>query len=301
MSEDPERLALELERYPSYRVQRRVDSNYAGGPALQGIVRRAAILDVETTGMDPAADRIIELGVVVFEYGSESGQVGPVVGRYNSLEDPGRPIPPEVTAIHHITDDMVRGRMIDDGEVSALLHGVGLVIAHNAKFDRPFVEARLPALAALPWACSIEDVGWKTHGFASSALEFLAFRVGLFYGAHRAEVDCMVVLAVLAQQLAETGGTALRALLENARKPSLRITALASPYEVKDLLKARAYRWDGERKVWTIEVRDDGREAELAWLKVSIYEGNGAAVEVETLTARQRYSRRPGNVEKVQL
>jgi DNA polymerase III subunit epsilon len=78
--------------------------------------------------------------------------------RLSALEDPGRPIPPESTAIHGITDDMVKGQRFDDAAVASLLDGVALVIAHNATFDRPFLEARFPLFEHLHWGCSIRDI-----------------------------------------------------------------------------------------------------------------------------------------------
>jgi len=131
-----------LKNHVDYRVLMRLDPEAVGGPALAaGTVRRAAIVDTETTGMDPKTDQVLEIGIVVFEYAAETGQVGPVVGCLSALEDPGRPIPPESTAIHGITDDMVKGQRFDDAAVASLLDGVALVIAHNATFDRPFLEA----------------------------------------------------------------------------------------------------------------------------------------------------------------
>jgi DNA polymerase-3 subunit epsilon len=55
------------------------------------------------------------------------------------LGKPGRPIPPEVTALTGITDAAVRGRRIDDARVAALAASASLVVAHNAAFDRPFL------------------------------------------------------------------------------------------------------------------------------------------------------------------
>jgi DNA polymerase-3 subunit epsilon len=297
-----EALAARLSAHPDYRVLRRLDPAYAGGPKIMGAnVRRAAIVDVETTGMDSGADQVIELGILVFEYGADTGQVGPVVDRYSGLEDPGRPIPPESTAIHHITDEMVQGKKIDDSAVADILNGVGLVIAHNAKFDRPFLEARLPLLEGFHWACSIRDVAWKVHGYGSSALEFLAYRAGVFYEGHRAQTDCLAVLKVLAGPLGESGAPALYALLASARQPSYRVAALGSPFETKDVLKARGYRWHMEGKVWVGEVAVAEREAELAWLKETVYSGEGVEVEIETLTAKQRYSNREGKKERVRI
>ena len=57
------------------------------------------------------------------------------------------PIPPKITKITGITDAMVAGHRIDDRAVNDLLGRVVLVIAHNADFDRRFLERRLPAFA----------------------------------------------------------------------------------------------------------------------------------------------------------
>jgi DNA polymerase-3 subunit epsilon len=291
-----------LTQHPDYRVLKRLDPDSVGGPRLtQGTVRRAAIIDTETTGMDSSADRIIEIGIVVFEYIAETGKVGPVVGHLSALEDPGRPIPPEAIAVHHITDEMVRGQHFDESAISKLLTGVNLVIAHNASFDRPFLEGRLPLFKDLPWGCSIRDVAWREAGYSSSALEFLAYRAGFFYEGHRAEIDCCALLALLARPLGEAQVPALRLLLEHARQPTLKIYALNSPFETKGLLKERGYRWEPQKKVWANELSGAEKDAELAWLKSTIYDGSSVQIEVETLDARIRYSEREGNSEHITL
>jgi DNA polymerase-3 subunit epsilon len=285
--------------HPDYRVLKRLDPESVGGPALtQGTVRRAAIIDTETTGMDSKADRIIEIGIVVFEYAAETGEVGPVVGHLSALEDPGRPIPPEAIAVHHITDEMVRGKRFDDTAVAQLLDGVSLVIAHNATFDRPFLEARFPQFIRMPWACSIRDVGWRESGYASSALEFLGYRMGFFYDGHRAEIDCCALLAVLARPLGErTAAPAFKALLDHAREKTFKLFAMNSPFESKDVLKGRGYRWEPDGKVWALELDAKNLEAEMVYLKEKVYGGSNAAVQLETRDARVRYSERKGQTE----
>jgi DNA polymerase-3 subunit epsilon len=291
-----------LTEHPDYRVLKRLDPKSLGGPPLtQGTVRRAALIDTETTGMDSKVDRIIEIGMVVFEYAAETGEVGSVVGHLSALEDPGRPIPPETTAVHHITDEMVRGQHFDESAILKLLTGVSLVIAHHASFDRPFLEVRLPFFKSLPWGCSIRDVAWRDSGYTSSALEFLAYRAGFFYEGHRAEIDCRAVLALLARPLGKAQVPALKLLLEHARQPALKIYALNSPFETKDLLKERGYRWEPQRKVWAIEISGSERDAELAWLKATVYDGSSVQIEMEVLDAHVRYSGRRGTSEQITL
>ncbi|HEX7373930.1 MAG TPA: 3'-5' exonuclease [Steroidobacteraceae bacterium] len=297
---DYDELATRLGSHPDFRVIRRLDPARTR-PTLEGSrVRRAAIVDTETTGTDATRDRIIELAVVVFEYDAESGEIGRVLDSYDGLEDPGFPIPPESTAIHGITDAMVAGQKLDDARVESLLKQAGLVIAHNARFDRGFLESRLPVFGGVSWGCSWQEVPWSAAGIESTKLEYLAYRHGFFYEGHRAEIDCLALLEVLGQPLADTGGTALKALLESARKPSYRLWANNSPFESKDVLKQRGYRWVPEKRMWYGEIASrEAVEAELAWLKDSVYGGKSVALDLEEFDAKSRYSERAGKPEKV--
>lgn len=297
---DAEALAAQLAEHPDYRVLRRLDISRTG-PALSGpTVRRAAIVDTETTGTDPAVDKVIELAVVVFEYCRESGRVGRVLGTYDGLEDPGQPIPPESTAIHGITDAMVAGKRIDDAAVARLLEGVGIVIAHNAGFDRKFLEPRLPVFAGLHWGCSWQEVPWSEAGIESSKLEYLAYRYGFFYEGHRAEVDCLALLEVLRQPFAESGVSALRLLLDSAREPSFRLWANGSPFESKDVLRKRGYWWDAPKRCWFREVWSKTEvDAEIAWLRETVFGGKSVALDLDEFDAKTRYSGREGKRERV--
>jgi DNA polymerase-3 subunit epsilon len=293
--DDPETLATQLAAHPDYRVLRRLDTA-PERPRLTGpTVRRAAIVDTETTGTDASVDKVIELAVVVFEYCHATGAVGGVLGSYDGLEDPGAPIPPSSTAIHGITDAMVAGRRIDDQAVAQLLEGVGLVIAHNAGFDRKFLEPRLPVFASLPWACSWAEVPWSDAGIESSKLEYLAYRYGFFYDGHRAEIDCLALLEVLRLPFGESGATALKQLLDSARAPSFRLWANNSPFESKDVLRKRGYWWDAPKRCWYGDFRSrEEIEAELLWLKTTVYGGKSLALDLDEFDARTRYSGREG-------
>ena len=298
---DPEALVAALSTHPDYRVLRRLDPDGVR-PALPATPRgRAAVIDTETTGTDPARDRIIELAVVVFEYDRDSGQVGPAMERYSAFEDPGFPIPPESTAIHHITDDMVRGRHFDELALQQCLRDVSLVIAHNAAFDRRFLEQRFPLFETLAFGCSQYDIPWIEAGISSHKLEYLAYRAGFFYEGHRAEIDCLALLEVLSRPLAGTSGTALKALLENARQESVRGWAKESPFETRDALRARGFRWDPQERCWHKDLRRGALPAELAWLKNAVYGGRERLINLDVQDARGRYSTRPGRRQREKL
>jgi DNA polymerase-3 subunit epsilon len=65
----------------------------------------AAVVDVETTGTNPHRDKIIELGICLFEYDRQSGRIYRVLGSWEWLENPDFSIPPEITKITGITDE----------------------------------------------------------------------------------------------------------------------------------------------------------------------------------------------------
>jgi len=200
-----EQMARSLAESGDYRLTRRLEPQTEYHPPDNSPKLVAAVVDVETTGTNPDRDRIIELAICLFEYDRQKGRIYKVLGSREWFEDPGFSIPPEITNITGITDEMVTGQSIDDAMVKDLLGRAVLVIAHNASFDRRFLERRLPAFATKHWACSHSDIDWKAEGIRSSALEFIAYALGFFHDRHRAASDCRATLHVLAQRLPGTG------------------------------------------------------------------------------------------------
>jgi hypothetical protein len=206
MERSLEQMARSLIKSGGYRVIRRLEPQAEYHPVNNSPKLVAAIVDVETTGTNPDRDRIIELGICLFEYGRPNGQIYKVLGSWEWFEDPGFSIPPEITNLTSITDEMVAGHSIDDQAVNDLLGRVVLVIAHNAAFDRRFLERRLPAFAIKHWGCSRADIDWKAEGIRSSALEFVAYSLGFFHDGHRAASDSLATLHLLRNRSPVRGG-----------------------------------------------------------------------------------------------
>jgi len=288
--------AILLDNHPDYKVIRRISARQFfaendGRALLTGVV-----VDTETTGINPDQDAIIELGMVLFEFDPQTGQAYRVLAVFDELEDPGYPISAESTAVHGISDDMVAGKKIDDVAVAKFLDGVSIVIAHNAKFDRVFLEKRLPVFESLPWACSFAQINWSAEGIGSAKLDYIAYQYGFFYDAHRAEIDCFALLEIMQKQLPKSKELILKTLLRALHQKSYTISALASPFESKDTLKAKGYRWNGDKKCWYNTLTgDDAIKSEVTWLKANIYGGRPATVEIEVLNCLTRFSNRSGN------
>ena len=300
---DPAACAAVLDAHPDYRVLRRLPVCLDWGDVPSLGRTRILILDTETTGLDQSKEKIIELAMLRLDVDSATGRpLGPVLV-FDQLEDPGRAIPKEVVALTGITDADVQGKRLDEVQIAAMLEGVDVVIAHNAGFDRPFCEARMSQFRELAWACSFADIDWKAQGRNSSKLEALALELGWFYDAHRAEMDCHALLAVLIASLPKSPErNGLAALLAAAQRPALRLFATHAPFDSKDLLKARGYRWNAEQKVWFTRISDEvSLEAECEWLKAEVYGGRHAVVAIEQSDALAKYSSRGGRMVQRQL
>ena len=296
-------MAIVLEAHPDYRVTRRLHPRLHWPAAGEGQgVCRVIVLDTETTGLDHSKDRIMELALLRVDVDLATGMPLGAVQVYNGLEDPGMPISKEVQDITGINDAMLQGQRLDEERIAAMLDGADLVIAHNAGFDRPFTEARLPQFRKLAWACSFADIGWREHGRSSAKLESLAREMGWFYDAHRAEMDCHALLAVLTVNLPKLALTGLAHLMAQAQKPSYRLQATNAPFDAKDKLKARGYRWSAEQKVWHMRMGDSkALQTEFDWLKENAYHQRSAVVQFEKLDALVRYSARLGDLLHHQL
>ncbi len=131
-------MAEALAKSADYRVRRRPLTPSNGEATKTGI-----LIDVELTGLDQQKDEVIELGMVKFDYLAD-GCIAGLRDVFSSFNEPSAPIPPEVTALTGITDEMVAGHLIDENAVSSFVDDAVIVIAHNAEFDRKFAERYWP-------------------------------------------------------------------------------------------------------------------------------------------------------------
>lgn len=294
---DLERIARELEEHPDYRVLRRFIPDPARYlPSIGTLddvgLKTGIFLDVEATGLDTRKDRVLQLALVPFRYDG-NGVIVDASNGVSFFDDPGIPITPEITAINGITDDMVKGQKIDEEAVSELVSQAGIVIAHNAGYDRPMMERRMPIFVEAFWGCSWKDIAWEDRfGCRTSKLAVvLSDTLNEFHDAHRAVDDCHAAVHILAAAKGDDGRNALAHLLESARKRTARVWAVDSPFGVKDRLYARGYEWSngegGKRKCWFRDVLPSEAPEEVRWLAEK---GHVSKPDVQIFNAKDRYS-----------
>lgn len=186
---------------------------------------RIRVLDIETTGLDPAKDAICEIGWADVAQ-SEPGTPWEVDGRWwSKLLDPARPIPPEVSAIHHIIDeDVAGGPSYDEVLDEVFPPGLTAVAAHQAKFERGFISDK--DTGGLPWLCTYRCALrlWKdAPSHSNQALRYWRKPEGLDRNlalvAHRAGPDAYVTAHHLRDML--NGGALLEHLIKRSSQPAL--------------------------------------------------------------------------------
>jgi DNA polymerase-3 subunit epsilon len=152
--------------------------------------------DLETTGLFPVVNRIVEFGAVRFRLD------GRELGTWEQLVDPECLIPPEVTDIHGITDAMVRGQPTLAQALPGFLDFLGgtdaILLAHNATFDLGFLDFAVAKmgldLPSNPVIDTLDLARTCVHGAPSCRLEDLAVYLGLAESAdHRALADSRLV------------------------------------------------------------------------------------------------------------
>ena len=96
------------------------------------------VFDVETTGMSPVNDRIVQIAAVRINRDGE-------ISRWASFINPGRSIPPGVVAVHHITDELVASAPVfaRAGREFIEFAAGSTLVAHNARFDLGFLQESL--------------------------------------------------------------------------------------------------------------------------------------------------------------
>lgn len=271
---DETAMIAHLEATGRYRILHRLEARPIAKTPKPEYPLVGVILDTETTGLNHRKDEIIEIGLIAFSFDA-TGRIGDITGTYGGLRKPALPIPAEITRLTGITDDMVDGQSIDIDTIRSIIEPADLIIAHNAGFDRPFCEAFSPLFSNKAWACSNAEINWSSRGFEGTKLGYLIGQAGFFHDGHRALDDCFALLEVLDRSLDDGASTPFAELYAASQRSRVRIFAENSPFDLKDHLKARGYRWsdgsEGRPKSWWIEVEEHNLADELLYLRTEIY------------------------------
>ena len=109
---------------------------YAFDPREYGI---GGCIDVETTGLSPHYNEIIEFALILFSYHCKTGEIMEVMDEYTGLREPGCVISRGATWVHGLTKEQLIGKSLAEDRIIAMLKQTDFIISHNASFDYGFV------------------------------------------------------------------------------------------------------------------------------------------------------------------
>ncbi|HOP74989.1 MAG TPA: exonuclease domain-containing protein [Bacillota bacterium] len=178
------------------------------------LIGKAAFIDVETTGLNPAVEEIIEMAIVLFSYHRQTGKILETIDQYVGLREPSCPISPGAYRVHRISKKAVQGKILDHSRIETMINQAEFIIAHNAQFDLSFVKRLFPEAASKPWLCSMTGINWYRKGYRSRGLQNLLTAHDIqVETAHRADADVRACLLLLSHQNPE-GKSYLLELIE---------------------------------------------------------------------------------------
>jgi len=234
------------------------------------VLKRVLGIDVETTGLDCSVDRITEVGAVLYDMEEKKPLY---MVNFNCTFKSSPPLTEEIIQLTGITPELLAEFSVEDNRTAfinlrELMLKADAVAAHNAPFDRGFIEATFKGLGIdVPqvfWADTSVDIPYPP-AIKTRKLVHLAAEHGFLNPfAHRALFDVLTMLRIMGQYDMET-------VKLYAESPNVRLVADTLPpwqdmapegEKQVDKAKARGYRWDGADKVWAKLVKDFQADAE---------------------------------------
>jgi DNA polymerase-3 subunit epsilon len=209
------------------------------------------IVDVETTGLDPQQDHVIELGAILYS-----------VSHHCVLQQLSTLFPVrdnEAEGINHISSQAsqeVKDFKLVLQQFQSWVEIADFLVAHNASFDSQwFGYGILPSIDK-PWLCTYQDFVWQKNYKPTNLINTaLNYGVGVSQ-AHRALTDCQLIASIFDRVGAEF--KQFEHLLEKAvkrsREPLITVVAKVD-YDKKDLAKKQNFKWNANKRVWEKEIK----------------------------------------------
>lgn len=242
---------LDLSKFSNFDGKLELFSGDASGLGVGSVV------DFETTDIRVNKYGPIEpteIGAVKFYYDKKTFEFKGIKDELSQLNEPSdeSKMTDEIKRVTGMSFSDVKGHKFDVDKIKEFFKECDFVSAHNAKFDRPLLEA---LVGEMRWGCSMADIDWESQSYLTRQQELLAMQCGFVYEAHRAHMDCMANLNLLLKSNNFT--TFVQDIFED--KGYIEVNGYLDPYgksELGDLLKndqndlGASFRFDSGNKVW---------------------------------------------------
>jgi DNA polymerase-3 subunit epsilon len=223
-------------------------------------------LDFETTGLDPNTSEITEVGYAIVD---TDNMKKPLVLRSTLCTCVG-PMPKDISDLTGITDELLGECGVDlksslvSMQSNIRKYKVAHMVAHNAPFDRAFLETNLKKhsipFTEMSWIDTKKDIPWHKPMRSTSLITVAAEHGFLNPFPHAALFDVFTMLKIL-------GEYDIKEVLAYRDEPLIFIRALVD-YNTKDKAKAKGFSWqecEGRfyEKTWVKAVKQSKLDKEL--------------------------------------
>ncbi|MCB0278406.1 MAG: DNA polymerase III subunit epsilon [Calditrichaeota bacterium] len=240
--------------------------------------RIGLVVDVETTGFDRQQDEIIEIAARLFCFNRIDGSIVWIGNAFEALNQPEKPIDAIIEKVTGLRNEDLEGHKINWPDFDHLAKQADIIIAHNAAFDRQFIERYTDSTKDKIWGCSFEQIDWSD--FPSAKLVILSLCHGFFYDSHRALNDIDALIHLISMKPVQSQNTYLVEILREARKKRCWVHVINSVIETKELLRKNGYRWVYETKFWRKKICIDDLETEKKFLNAEVNLNADLVIEV---------------------
>ncbi|MCE5195917.1 MAG: 3'-5' exonuclease [Negativicutes bacterium] len=217
--------------------------NQIKNPLLLAQYKQYCLVDIETSGLDPARAEIVELACSIVSDAR-------IIGDFSVLLRPSQPMSEEVIAIHGIRNEDVESAFSPADALARFEFYIGdlPLVAHNANFDFTFIQSALgyPLPNALFDSMALAQLLLPAQPHYSVSALCAYFNI-VNEQAHRALSDCHATAEIVIRLL--------RQYAKGTTTAPLKLYKVVEPntYQIRAQLKAAGFRWYQEQRCWGIE------------------------------------------------
>jgi DNA polymerase-3 subunit epsilon len=242
-----------------------------------------AIIELETLGSNPKIHPILEIGILKGSFTAEDG-ITHIIESYGSLNDPLAPLPDDVSRSLGITQETISSQFIDWLHVLELIKDCDLMICHNSRQKRSFLEIQTPdyiqdKCKEIPFACLIKDIDWSAKGLDATNIKLLNYDLGFFFDTKQALTHCWANLNILTHI-----PNAFTELKMNVKKRGIIVCIVDTKLDRNSLLKLKKYAFtNGSKKFptcWWAIIQEEELNQEMGFLANEIFSQQNIAQSV---------------------
>ena len=149
---------LNDDQFSNFNCKVNHTSYYTFARGVIAISGLAVCIDVETTGVKPGYDEIVELAVVLFSYDQNS--IKDIIDSYSGLREPSCPISKSAYNVHGLSEQELKGHQLDIKRIESIIDQADFIVSHSNSFDREFTADIMPSIKDKSWYCSMKNISW---------------------------------------------------------------------------------------------------------------------------------------------